>query len=71
VTWEYKTLRLEQGDGSETWGQQSARWSRELTVLGMEGWEVCYWEFPWVALKRRWKKALPSSLTKGSSRPPI
>jgi hypothetical protein len=40
MTWEYKTVWLPKGEPSESWEDQAQRWSKQLTELGAEGWEI-------------------------------
>jgi hypothetical protein len=52
VTWEYKTLRLVRDDGP-SWDQEGESYSRQLTEVALEGWELVSTEpWPWCIFRR-------------------
>jgi hypothetical protein len=50
---EYRTVRLVRPEGSRTWDEEGESYSRQLSEVAAEGWELLSVEnFPWVVFKR-------------------
>jgi hypothetical protein len=54
MVWEYKTLRLVRPEGSASWDEEADSYSRQLSKVALEGWElVSVHQWPWCVFKRR------------------